>query len=284
MTRFIIKGFTLTELLITVSIITILGGIGFASFVGSRNTRDLTTATQNVLSVLRLAQSKTIAGQNNSAWGVHLQSNQITLFQGDVFASSPLTRVYPLPNSIQLINISLAGAGSDIVFKRVTGETDTFGTFTMSVIASPTNWFSVIINNAGKAYQAAPPPAPSITRVVDTRHRSFVLGWSIQTATTMTLTFTNPSVTQPITMAPFFDAGQTKFDWSGTIPVGGRNQVLRIHTTSLTASNTTLSIDRDCRTNSAQLTIDIDGQTIATYSADCSTVTVGSFGGIISEP
>ena len=85
-------------------------------------------------------------------------------------------------------------------------------------------------------------------------------------------------------MSSYFDAGKTKFDWSGTIAVGGENQILRIHTTSLTDSDTALSVDRDCRFNTKKVKITIDTRDIATYEADCKTITVGLYGGTMSEP
>ncbi|MEK7083399.1 MAG: prepilin-type N-terminal cleavage/methylation domain-containing protein [Patescibacteria group bacterium] len=282
--RYYTKGFTLIEIVIVIAIIVILGTAVLVSFNESRNVRDLTTSSQNALSILRLAQARTLAGENDSAWGIRLASNQITLFEGDTFAGSPFTNIYPLPNSMQITNISLNGGGIDVVFKRVTGETDQTGTFLLSVINSPSNSFSVTIDSLGKVYQTNTFPAATVTRTVDTRHRSFTLGWSIKTATTMTLTFDDPIVVQPVTMSPFFDAGKTKFDWTGTVSVGELPQVLRIHTTTLTDTNTVLSIDRDCRKNTKNLTIDIDGKVIATYEANCAAISVGAFGGTMSEP
>lgn len=284
------NGFTIIEILLAISIIVILGGIGFASLIASRNVRDLTTSSQNTLSVLRLAQSRTLAGENDSAWGVRLVSNQITLFQGDTFAGSPLTKVYALPDSMQITNIALTGGGSDVIFKRVTGQTDQTGTFLLSVINAPSNSFSVTVDSLGKVYQTNAFPPPSLVRTVDTRHRSFALDWSIKNATILRLTFAdppNPNTTQDIIMSSFFDAGKTKFDWSGTVTIGGLPQVIRIHTTTLTDSSTVLSVDRDCRRNTKKLTIeivDILVKAIATYEADCATVNVGAFGGTISEP
>lgn len=279
-----IKGFTLIEIAVVIGIMAILGTSALVSFSASRNVRDLTTSSQNTLSILRLAQSRTLAGEDDSAWGIRLESNQITLFKGNTFAVSPLTTVYPLPSSMQITNIVLNGGGSDVVFKRVTGETDQTGTFLLSVINAPSSSFSVTIDSLGKVYQTNAFPTAIITRTVDARHRSFTLGWSIQTAVTMTLTFANPTVVQAVTMSSFFDAGKTKFDWSGTVVVGGLPQVLRIHTTTLNGANTVLSVDRDCRKNTKKLTIDIDGKIIAIYEADCTTIGIGAFGGTISEP
>ncbi len=277
-------GITLIEIVVAVSVIVVLGAMAFTTFTGSRNARDLTTGTQDILSVLRLAQSKTLAGQNDSVWGVRLAANQVTLFQGPTYAGAPFTQVYLLPGSLQITDISLAGGGTDVIFKRVTGETDTSGTFTVGLISSSAGALSVTINASGKAYQTTAAATSLISRLTDARHRSFTLGWSIQTATTLTLTFADPATVQNITMSSYFDAGKTKFDWSGTINVGGINQTLRIHTASLTAGDTVLSIDRDCRQNNKELTVAIDAKTIAVYEADCTAVSVGAFGGVISEP
>ena len=280
------RGFTLIEIVIAIAIVIMLGSISLTSFRASRNVRDLSTSAQNVLETIRRAQSKTLAGENDSSWGVHIQSDRIILFEGINFSASTNTQNYPLPPSIHITNISLNG-GNDIIFKRITGETDNIGTFILNVISSPEHSFSVTVDPSGKIYQSAPFPTSIITRTVDMRHRSFTLGWSIKTATTMTLTFFDPPsspTVQNITMATFFDLNKTKFDWPGTFTVGGLDQVLRIHTTSLTASDTILSIDRDCRKNTKKLTIDIDSKTIATYEANCSIITIGAFGGTMLEP
>lgn len=280
-------GFTFVEVLITVAVITILGSIALVSFNASRNVRDLSTTEQNVLSVLRLAQSKTLAGENDSAWGVHLESNQITLFQGSTYASSPLKQTYALPDSVEVTGVLLNGGGSDVIFKRVTGETDQTGTFTLNVIANPSHSRSITVNGSGNVYETASFPAAIISRLVDLRHRSFTLGWSIKTATTMTLTFADPpspNTIQDVTMSSYFDGLKTKFDWSGTVTVGGIDQILRIHTTTLTDTDTVLSVDRDCRKNNKKLTIAIDAKTIATYEADCVNIMVGAFGGTMFEP
>ncbi|MDP3769673.1 MAG: prepilin-type N-terminal cleavage/methylation domain-containing protein [Candidatus Sungbacteria bacterium] len=281
------RGFTLIEIMVAVAVVVLLGTVGLVSFNTSRNVRDLSTGTQTVLSVLRTAQSKTLAGENNSAWGVHLTSSQVELFQGSAYAGSSNIKIYALPSSLQISSISLNGGGSDVLFDRITGETGTSGTFTIHVAASPTTSTGITVDGSGKVYPSVALTAASIARSIDLRHRSFTLGWSIKTATTLTLTFSdspNPDTVSNIAMASYFDAGKIKFDWNGTVAVGGINQILRIHTTSLSDGDTVLSIDRDCRTNKKKLIVAIDAKTIATYEADCTTLAIGAFGGSMFEP
>ena len=281
------KGFTLVEIIVAMGIVLLLAALALVSFRASRDARDLSTSTQDILSIIRLAQSKTLAGEDDADWGVHLTQTQFTLFRGPAFAGSTLTETHDLPSSLELVSITLAGGGSDIIFTRVTGATNQNGSFILRVAATPATSASFTVDSSGAVYQTGAFSSLADIRTVDARHRSFDLGWSIKTATTMTLTFAdppNPDIVNSVTMLPYFDAGKTKFDWSGITSVGGLNQDLRIHTTSLTDTATILSIDRDCRKNTKKLTLEIDGKTIAAYEANCQTLTVGSFGGTVSEP
>lgn len=281
------KGFTLLETIIAISIVILIGAGAMVSFVNSRNVRDLTTSGQNVLSVLREAQSKAIAGEDNVIWGVRLEQARFILFAGGAFAGSPTTTIHNLPANIEIVNVSLAGGGQEIVFEKIDGRTDEVGTFDVRVRGGTNLIYPITIDVSGKVYQTGTAPVVLGTRVLDTRHRQFDLGWSIQGYTTMTLRFAdppNPDTVQNVAMASYFGSNPTRFDWSGTFAVGGQNQVLRIHTTFLDGANTTLSVDRDCRYNTKQVKITFNSRDIATYLADCQTVTVEAYGGVISEP
>ena len=80
----------------------------------------------------------------------------------------------------------------------------------------------------------------------------------------------------------FTGSPPTAFDWSGTVPVNGSDQVLRVHTHLLDATDTTLSVHRDRRYNNKALQIIIiDGginKDIVSYT-DVGDASVGSYGG-----
>lgn len=281
------RGFTLAETLVVVGILALFGAAILTSFSSSRTQNELSTTSQNIISTLRLAQAKTLGGEENSAWGIHLEQGQYALFRGASFSGSPAIEPHPLPSSLEITGINLAGGGSEVLFKRISGATDQSGTFTLRARASASQSVSVSIDASGKVYLTEPPPSLAGTRLIDARHRGFALGWSIQNALALTLTFSDPpnsDTIQAVVMAPYFNAQKTEFDWSGAISVGGQNQVLRIHTTTLTGADTALSVDRDCRRNTKKLRVSIDTKDIATYEADCKAVTVGLFGGVMSEP
>lgn len=279
------KGFTLIELLFSVAILTILVAVGLASFTSSRNVRELTSSGQNVLSVLRLAQSRALAGQDNSSWGVHFTATQYVIFRGPTYVGSGSIETFTLPTAIEIANVSLAGGSADVLFNRLDGKTGQSGTLDVRVKNSPSTVFSITIDGSGKVNQTSTAPSSTGTRVVDTRHRTFDLNGTIKNSITMILLFSdppNPDTIYPVVMIP--PLPRTAFDWMGTILVGGQNQTLRIHALSITDTDTVISVDRDCSENTKQVKITFDTSDVATYSADCQNITIWPFGGTAVEP
>ncbi len=282
------KGFTALEIVVAVGIITILGALSLISFMNSRRIAALATTGNEVLAILRLAQEKAVAGQGEDPWGVRLENGVYYIFQGSSYADAVSTTAYTLPSSIEIANITLVGGGQEVVFRPIDGMTDQTGTFTVRVRASTAQVFDVTVDRSGRAYQTGTAPAAMGARVVDARHRTFAFAWGIDDATDVRFSFSDPTVVQTVAMIPVaprasYDSGELIF------AVGGFDQIIRVHALSVASGATTLSIDRDCRKNTKKVVIAVrDADTtfkdIATYEADCRTVTVGAYGGVMSEP
>ena len=278
-------GFTLVELVIAMGAIAVLGSLALASLRSAREGRELASAGQIALSVLRSAQARAVAGENGVPWGVRLESSQVILFAGQSSAGSPTTTVYAIPARIAIGSVALVGGGQEIVFRRLDGRTDQAGSFELSVSATPGKKFAVTVDPSGRAYRTGTAPIFSNTRVIDARHRNFALGWTIKNAVTMTLTFAdppNPDTVSAVAMTP--SAPRAAFDWTGAVSVGGQDQILRVHALSITDTDTVLSADRDCRKNNKKMTLAIDAKDVAVYQADCGALILGPFGGSVSEP
>lgn len=282
------NGFTMLEILIVVALLGLLGALSLVSFVNSRRAQDLVTAGNDVLSVLRLAQAKALAGEAGEQWGVRLEQSQYILFRGAAFAGSPATTAYALPSAIEIADAALAGGGQEVVFRRLDGATAQAGTLNVRVRGSANQVFAITIDASGRAYQTGTAAVQTGARVIDARHRAFAFNWGIDDAVNIIFTFSNPTDARTVVMTPA--PPRTSYD-SGTLTftVGGFDQVMRIHALSLSSSQTLLSIDRDCRKNSKKVAIAIqDGDAIikeiATYEADCRTITIGAYGGVMSEP
>ena len=107
------RGFSLIEVLIAVAIIVVLAAIAFLALGQFRARSDVDRAATGALAFLRLARERTVAGEGDTQWGVHVTSSQLMLFQGSSFVSAEDTLT--LPPTI-IASAALSGGGSDIVF------------------------------------------------------------------------------------------------------------------------------------------------------------------------
>lgn len=125
------KGFTLVELIVVFGIMIAVSAVLFANLAGRRSDADLTSATQEVATLLRQAQSDAMAQANNTqatdvAWGVHFANATNTtpfyaLFTGS-YAASTTAGYYALPPTVAYQTSTLAaGATLDVIFTPITG-------------------------------------------------------------------------------------------------------------------------------------------------------------------
>lgn len=272
------RGFSIVEVLVVASVIGILVTVAVAGYRSAGRRVNLTATAQTVAVALDDARNRTIGSRGDSRYGVHFGATDYAIFQGSTYsAADPNNEVRSLPDGLEFGDVSLAGGGSEVVFDRLTGATSHTGTVTLRLAENPASTQSLTITGQGQA-DFAGNVSPTDTRLADTRHVHFTLGWTIQGTSTLTLAFSNPSHTENIPMSDYFNEDQTDFDWTGPIDVGGDEEVLRVQSHSIDATNTTLSIERDRRDNQKAVSISIDGHSIVSYAAD-GAATVGPDGG-----
>lgn len=279
------SGFTLIEILITLGIFAILGSITLNALSNVRTEHLLNAAVSETIDTIRLAQSKTLASESDSQYGIRFESDRVILFRGSSYAAGTTTETNVFSSRVRITEVSLFGGGSDVVFQRLTGTTTAYGTIQMEAGSYKR---TLTIDASGAVRTAAGSLAPTGSRLTDTRHVNFQLGWSIQNATSLKLTFSNlPSANTVATIEAqgYFNADKTFFTWEGTINVNGSNQTIKIHTVSLSASDTMLSIHRNGSLNNKALVVSIvDGgveKEIASYTA-AGAVTAGAYGGTMT--
>ena len=275
------RGYTLVEMLIVLAAIGLLVSMVALSYRTFGQRVDLQTTAQRIVVALDGVRERTLGSENDSAYGIHFETDRYVEFTGTTYnpgASDNIVR--EIDGRFAISSINLPG-GPNVVFDRVTGHTANSGTLTVQTVASPISSRTISIQPLGQA-DIQGTASPADTRLTDTRHLHFDLGWSLIGSATLRLAFLDsPSVTHDVAMAGYFTADQSKFDWEGAIDVNGSVQRLRIHTHALTASNTTLSIHRDRRDNDKPLTILIDGEEIVSYTA-AGEASVGPAGGIMT--
>ncbi len=85
------------------------------------------------MEILNQARNLTLLSKNATVYGVHFASPDYVLFTGSSYSSSdPNNQIFTLSSPDTVLTLSLTGGGSEVVFKRLSGETTQDGTITVS--------------------------------------------------------------------------------------------------------------------------------------------------------
>ena len=142
------RAFSVIELLIVVGIATMVFSIVLFAFVNTKKDRSVKESADRLVSLLEEARSKTLAGEQNSSFGVRIAQNRLTLFVGTSYAEQVSNKVVVLPSGV-VATSTIIGGGSDIVFERLSGSVSAYGTTTISLSDNSGKNLSVTISAAG---------------------------------------------------------------------------------------------------------------------------------------
>jgi prepilin-type N-terminal cleavage/methylation domain-containing protein len=124
-------GFTLIEVIISISIITILLGISMTVFRALTDQQSLDRDVETAISYLLRARNQTITGENNNTYGVYFASTSVTLFEGTSYAAGSSTNlVFNFNNRTYRYSIALTGGANHVYFKKISGAPHATGTVT----------------------------------------------------------------------------------------------------------------------------------------------------------
>ena len=148
------KAFTLIELVITITVISILAAVGFANIIRYKERQDLSSATQEIVVVVRNAQDRSLSQESGSRWGAYFENpasgtDFYELFKGLSYDSGTIISRNVLPSNVQL-DIPTSGSSSTIIFSPVTGLPDNSITIKISLINSPTSSSTIVVSSNGK--------------------------------------------------------------------------------------------------------------------------------------
>lgn len=117
------KGLTLVELLLTVSLTTIIAGTMGPSYISYLYASELDTAVATTARAAKRAQALSQAIKENSTWGIYAQKGSITVFKGTDFASREVIydEANPIPDAVKISGLS------QIVYSKLYGEPGTSG-------------------------------------------------------------------------------------------------------------------------------------------------------------
>lgn len=144
------KGVSFVELITALAILAILASIVTNFFSGFRESKVLDTGIEDVASLLNEARLSTLSSKSGSQYGVHFETSRLVFFRGSSFTEPDVNNKEVILNSaLEIPNISLNGGGSDVVFERLTGKTDQYGTITMRVKNNPSRSIIITIEQTG---------------------------------------------------------------------------------------------------------------------------------------
>jgi len=147
------KGFSLLEVIIAMTIVTLMAVTVFVSLSAYRSRHAVSDMATNVISALSQARTKTVAGYNDTSYGVNIASTSITLFSGGSFNSSASDNQVIASSDDLTIQPYLVGGATNVYFKRLTGETTQFGYITIKSLSDMTKVATVTISASGVAGQ-----------------------------------------------------------------------------------------------------------------------------------
>lgn len=127
----IARGFTFIELLISIAVAGVILTVVVSGLVSFRHSAEMNQAVDGVVAQLREARRRTIESKNASQWGVHVVSTSTTLFSGPAYdVSGADNEVFTLPSTVTISGFS------NIVFRRISGDTDNAGTLMLTQSAN----------------------------------------------------------------------------------------------------------------------------------------------------
>ena len=119
-------GFSLAELLVTITIMAILAAVGFSSYAGFKNKKSVEAEASKVVATVREAMELSKSQADGSGWGVHFASpigagnDFYEIWKGDLYASGMVTSKLNL-DSTNGFTDPADGAAKDVTFAKATG-------------------------------------------------------------------------------------------------------------------------------------------------------------------
>lgn len=144
------KGFTLVEVLVVMAIMLILTLISVQGLQTFAYRTGYISAARTVFGALEEAQARTLASDGSLAYGVHFETDSVTIFQGSTYTAGTVTNdVRTLPARTSIDNIALVGGTNNIIFTRLTGTTSSSGTVRVIVTSNSSLSRTITIYKTG---------------------------------------------------------------------------------------------------------------------------------------
>lgn len=143
------SGFTLTEMIVALSIMILIGAMGIGVFYSSKKTKTLDVITDGLNFTMELARSDALTGKGGSNFGIFVATSSYTYFMGSFYVDgSASNRTTAIPSG-WLLSTSTGNGSSAIVFLRLLGTPQAMATVTVSNIGDPSLTRSLVVGSQG---------------------------------------------------------------------------------------------------------------------------------------
>lgn len=146
------RGFSFIEMIIVLSVLGIIFAITLPQFSEIKNSQVLKSASGDIISSFKKAETETRASKDSSSYGVHFQSDKIIIFKGATFSANDANNQdVDIIRPATISNISLSGGATDIYFNRLTGTPSATGTVTISISGDQSMIKTITFSATGNA-------------------------------------------------------------------------------------------------------------------------------------
>ena len=132
-------GFTLIEVLLSVSLIAVMAGISIPFYQTFQNRNNLDVASNTIAQTARRAQLLAQANDSDSVWSIYIEPGYLTLFKGDTTS----TRDTEYDERFEISSGITATGDLMIVFDKVTGKPDNAKTIILTSTTNETRTISI---------------------------------------------------------------------------------------------------------------------------------------------
>lgn len=116
------SGFSLLEVIVTISFLMIILAIGVGSFRDTALDKELESTANNIVSTLELARTNSVAGKNSQNYGVKFNNDSYISFVGSSYIESNESNETNTVGSKVEITTDIPGASESVVFSKITGQ------------------------------------------------------------------------------------------------------------------------------------------------------------------
>jgi type II secretory pathway pseudopilin PulG len=126
------SGFTLVEVIISITVLIIIGALGLSSFYNARDSKNLDIIADGLDSTLEQAKGDATAGKNGTHAGVRFDITSYTYFSGPIYIEGAAgNKITYLPTGWRLAT-STSFSKTSVMFNHLTGAVNATGTITIS--------------------------------------------------------------------------------------------------------------------------------------------------------